>query len=99
MDIKDKIIPDMVFEMSSGYLGYRCAKCGKWEYAGVAQYHNCDKPNLKLYDPTTNEYKNEAYQLMKSFSPRIYSCVHCGYPVATGYCCYNCGSKNSSSKD
>lgn len=28
------------------------------------------------------------------YSPSIYICAHCGYPVASGYCCTSCNSAN-----
>jgi len=31
----------MYFERSSGYPGYRCQRCGKWEYLQDASKHKC----------------------------------------------------------
>jgi len=51
---------------------------------------------IKKFEGTEEEWTNLAYQLARSFAPRIYACKKCGYPVVDGYCCYECGDTNPS---
>jgi DNA-directed RNA polymerase subunit RPC12/RpoP len=39
-------------------------------------------------------YEKAANDLARMHAPRIYSCLHCGWPVAEHYVCGTCGSEN-----
>lgn len=47
----------------------------------------------------SDEYRKSAISVAFSYAPRIYPCYHCGYAVADGYCCNNCGSSDPKGYD
>ena len=47
-----------VFERGSGYPGYRCTKCGEWEYDGRQKNCACDRANpIKIRKATINIFR------------------------------------------
>jgi len=46
--------------------------------------------------PSPAQYDLMKTELALEYTPRIYPCVECGWPVITGYCCTMCGSGNPS---
>ena len=42
-------INEWVHEISSGYAGYRCRKCGTWVFNGETLICNCKKENKMKY--------------------------------------------------
>lgn len=50
--------------------------------------------NKKIEPPTKEEYEREFWQWVWVFTPKIFACKKCGWPVATGYCCNKCGDTN-----
>ena len=53
----------------------------------------------KRIQPYGTAWQNMANELARSYAPTIYPCVHCGAPVASGYCCMRCGSADPSNPD
>lgn len=46
----------------------------------------------KLIDPDGKRWEQLANIKARQYAPEIMICYDCGYPVANGYCCGNCGS-------
>jgi len=44
----------------------------------------------KFPDPNGRAYKREKMEVYERFSPSVYPCKKCGWPVASGYCCSYC---------
>ena len=49
IDARKQSAGNWVFERSSGYAGWRCAKCGVWIYDKQPCICDCDKKIMSLY--------------------------------------------------
>lgn len=66
----------------------------------LKEYFNDIKDLDDAIAPRTKEqYEALKAQLAIEHCPMIYPCVHCGYPVITGYACTSCNSRSPDSKD
>lgn len=52
----------------------------------------------KKINPDGIVYKDAALEIMTSFSPAIYPCKKCSWPVADGYVCQWCGDNDPSTE-
>ena len=65
----DSTYSNMVFERSSGYAGYRCIICGKWEYLEDAKNHKCSAKTKPIYTP--DQMLNMAENCIKALRETI----------------------------
>ena len=48
----------------------------------------------RYMEPYTATWKRMANEIARSYAPQIHDCGACGGPVAKGYCCQRCGSRD-----
>ena len=57
------------------------------------------KKTTKKIKPFTTAWCKIAAYVASNYAPQIFPCKECGYPVADGYCCGNCGSAEPGNPD
>lgn len=45
------------------------------------------------------EWERIANSIARDWTPTIYACMKCGWPVVTGYCCNYCKDSNPSAEE
>jgi len=50
--------------------------------------------NAKPAPPSGFEYSRAVNSIIHNYTPEIYACMKCGWPVVDGYYCETCGDAN-----